>query len=279
MIDTNTRGHGWLAIGSTATFDGNVTAPKFIGDLQGNADSATTITGSGFDLNTSGIVTCGLLHATNTGAYDGAYVGYGLSVVGSAWVSNNFRVEGTSTTLNTTLTANGTTITGTLDVNGKAEIDNIDINGNTITTANTNGNLTLSANGSGIIAVSKGMTVNGNTTITGQLDVTGNIRAFTSDIRLKTDIEPITDALSKVDSLNGFTYNHNEVAAALGFDTETRYAGVSAQEVEKVLPEVVSPAPVDENYKTVQYEHIVPLLIEAIKELKAEVEELKKHKH
>ena len=276
MIDTNTRGHGWLAIGSTATFDGNVTAPKFIGDLQGNADSATTITGSGFDLNTSGIVTCGLLHATNTGNFDGAYVGYGLSVVGSAWVSNNFRVEGTSTTLNTTLSANGTTITGTLDVNGQADIDNINIDGNTINTAS--GNLTIDSAG-GTTTISDILSVGGNTTVNGQLDVTGNIRAFTSDIRLKTDIEPITNALSKVDSLNGFTYNHNEVAAALGFDTETRYAGVSAQEVEKVLPEVVSPAPVDENYKTVQYEHIVPLLIEAIKELKAEVEELKKHKH
>ena len=217
-----------------------------------------------------------MLHATNTGNFDGAYVGYGLSVVGSAWVSNNFRVEGTSTTLNTTLTANGTTITGTLDVNGKAEIDNIDINGNKITT--TSGNIEIDSAG-GQTTISDPLNVSGNTTITGQLDVTGNIRAFTSDIRLKTDIEPITDALSKVDSLNGFTYNHNEVAAALGFDTETRYAGVSAQEVEKVLPEVVSPAPVDENYKTVQYEHIVPLLIEAIKELKAEVEELKKHKH
>ena len=112
-----------------------------------------------------------------------------------------------------------------------------------------------------------------------QLTINGNIIAFASDDRLKTNKAEITNALDKVVSLSGFTYNFNETAAELGFNTDITYVGVSAQEVKKVLPEAVAPAPVDEKYMTVQYEKIVPLLIEAIKELKAEVDQLKKHTH
>jgi hypothetical protein len=107
---------------------------------------------------------------------------------------------------------------------------------------------------------------------TNHLSVAGDITAFASDIRLKTDIQPLTSALDKTLSLNGFTYKFNETAGKLGFDTEITYAGVSAQEVEKVLPEVVCPAPIDNKYKTVQYDKLVPLLIEAIKELSNKVE-------
>ena len=87
----------------------------------------------------------------------------------------------------------------------------------------------------------------------------------------------LTGALDKVCSLSGFTYNFNETASEqeLGFLTNVRYVGVSAQEVEKVLPEAVTPAPFnDEKYITVQYEKIVPLLIEAIKELSDKVSAL-----
>lgn len=107
--------------------------------------------------------------------------------------------------------------------------------------------------------------------INGNLQTTGDITAFVSDDRLKTNKSPIENALSKVNSLNGFTYNHNETASKLGLNTEIKYAGVSAQEVQKVLPEVVKPSPSDENYNTVQYEKLVPLLIEAIKELSEKV--------
>ena len=83
-------------------------------------------------------------------------------------------------------------------------------------------------------------------------------------------------ALDKVNSLSGFTYNWNEFACEQGnaFHADKRNVGVSAQEVQKVLPEAVEPAPFNEDYLTVKYDKIVPLLIEAIKELSDKVSAL-----
>tara|TARA_Y200000002_G_scaffold21251_1_gene16283 strand:+ start:4 stop:1608 length:1605 start_codon:yes stop_codon:yes gene_type:complete len=105
------------------------------------------------------------------------------------------------------------------------------------------------------------------------LEVGGDITAFASDDRLKTNKVGITGALDKVKSLNGFTFNFNETGASLGFDKETTHAGVSAQEVQKVLPEAVTTRS-DGEYLTVKYEKLVPLLLEAVKELSAKVDDL-----
>ena len=116
--------------------------------------------------------------------------------------------------------------------------------------------------------------------VTGELEVTGDITALTSDIRLKTNIEQIDNALDRVCQISGFTYEHNELAK-LKCDIDTgdqRYVGVSAQDVQQVLPEAVKRAPSNNDYLTVQYEKLVPLLIEAIKELKNEIDELKNNK-
>ena len=116
--------------------------------------------------------------------------------------------------------------------------------------------------------------------VTGELEVTGDITALTSDIRFKTDIKPIDNALDKVCKISGFTYKHNEAAKVrCNIDTgDQRYVGVSAQDVQQVLPEAVKSAPSNDEYLTVQYEKLVPLLIEAIKELKNEIDELKNNK-
>jgi hypothetical protein len=110
---------------------------------------------------------------------------------------------------------------------------------------------------------------------TNELSCSGDIIAFASDERLKTNFEPIENAVDKVLQLRGFTYNFNEIGEELGFDTSLRHAGVSAQEVQAVLPEAVCPAPANDEYLTVKYDKLVPLLIEAIKELKEEIKELK----
>ena len=110
--------------------------------------------------------------------------------------------------------------------------------------------------------------------ITGELFVTDDITAFSaSDKTLKDNITPISNALDKVISISGNTFNWNEKSGKEGQgDT-----GVIAQEVEKLdLPGVTTTR--DDGTKAVRYEKLVPLLIEAIKELKNEVDELKKGK-
>jgi hypothetical protein len=127
--------------------------------------------------------------------------------------------------------------------------------------------------------------VNASTGCYGAFFATGDITAFSSDERLKTKVGSIENALDKVCSLTAFKYIHNETARQNGFTDDNVYVGLSAQEVQKVLPEVVKPAPFDqgteydvglgksrsgENYLTVQYERIVSLLVEALKEERAE---------
>ena len=112
---------------------------------------------------------------------------------------------------------------------------------------------------------------------TGSIRATGDITAYYSDERLKTNLGTIENALEKVSSLTGFYYEANKIAQDLGY-TVKREVGVSAQQVQKVLPEIVAPAPIDDKYLTIHYERLVPLLIEAIKELKAEVDALKGNK-
>lgn len=127
--------------------------------------------------------------------------------------------------------------------------------------------------------------LSGGTVAATTITATGNITAYYSDKRLKTVSGKIENALDKVSKLTGVYYTGNDVAKSYGYDDTNVQIGVLAQDVESVLPEIVKPAPFDidtngtsksgQNYKTVQYEKLVPLLIEAIKELQAEVNLLK----
>lgn len=102
----------------------------------------------------------------------------------------------------------------------------------------------------------------------------GNVTAY-SDIRVKTNLEVIPNALKKVQQLNGYTFDRTDIQ----YDTEgnptvpPRQTGVVAQEVLKVLPEAVTGD--EESHYNVAYGNMVGLLIEAIKELKSEVDDLK----
>jgi hypothetical protein len=110
--------------------------------------------------------------------------------------------------------------------------------------------------------------------VQGEIRATNEITAYYSDSRFKIILSSIDNALSKVKSLRGVRYIESELANSLGYNSGRLQVGVIAQEVEAVLPEAIRPAPIDPQYLTVQYEKLIPLLIEAIKELSERVEEL-----
>ena len=125
--------------------------------------------------------------------------------------------------------------------------------------------------------------------VVGEIVATNNITSYYSDERLKTKIADISDPLEIVGKLNGFYYIPNALAVSNGITENTQEIGLSAQDVQRVLPEIVKIAPFDlaidedgnktsksgENYLTLSYERLAPVFVEAIKELKKEITMLK----
>jgi hypothetical protein len=99
----------------------------------------------------------------------------------------------------------------------------------------------------------------------GNILASGNVTAY-SDIRVKDNVEQIAGALDRVQRIRGVTYTRTDLE-----DTERRYAGVIAQEIEEVLPEAIFDSG---ELKAVDYNATIGLLIEAIKELTARVAQL-----
>jgi hypothetical protein len=192
------------------------------------------------------------------------------------------KAETTSSGLTVTGTLSATTLSGAISGN----ISQLTNNSGYITQVTSGGATTVSAgNGIGLNTGNGTITMSGS--FSGSFSATSNITAYSSDERLKDFKGKIDNALDKVDQLNGYYFEWNDVAKNLDGGKSFKEGvevGVSAQEIEKVLPEVVTEAPIvkienlDVDYKTVYYDKIVPLLIEAIKELRAEVKKLKEDK-
>ena len=125
----------------------------------------------------------------------------------------------------------------------------------------------------------------------GDATMVGTLTQNTSDIRLKDNRELIPGALNKLHSISGYSFDWNDKQPM--HEAGTHDVGLIAQEVQEVLPEAVRPAPFDfyeedpetddhlvgtsvsgEDYLTIQYDKVVPLLVNAIKELSAKVEDL-----
>tara|TARA_B100000424_G_scaffold233627_1_gene197050 strand:+ start:741 stop:1556 length:816 start_codon:yes stop_codon:yes gene_type:complete len=174
--------------------------------------------------------------------------------------------DGTVKTDTLTVDENAT-ITGDLTVNGTLSTAGGGIT-NTARAALSAGTGISYNNSTGVITctvdtpaeVGLGNLSNNGNNLSGAFTATGNITAF-SDERLKENIETIEGALDKVSQMRGVMYDK---------DGE-RGTGVIAQEMQQVMPEVVQ----DGEYLSVAYGNIVGVLIEAVKELKAELDQCK----
>ena len=116
----------------------------------------------------------------------------------------------------------------------------------------------------------------------GDFVISGSYTPSGSDDRLKKNKVGITSALTKVCAMEGFTFEWNDVADKIGMSDGERHFGLSAQTVEPLAPEVVvvndmlvNPDDGTNDYKTIRYDRLVPMLVEAIKDLKTENDDLK----
>ena len=232
--------------------------------------------------NITGVVTATSFSGNLLGNITGDIIG---NVTGTATTATN------ADSLTTAREIGGESFDGTANI----DLPGVNVTGNQDTTGTATNASNVQVNGLGDEAgphfvlmktgsaseftspkVDSGISYNSSTNT---LSVVGDVIAFASDDRLKTDKLPIDNPLDKVMQIEGFTFNFNEIGSEI-YDTSVRHVGVSAQQIQKVLPEAVVSAPInvvnngDSDYLTVKYEKLVPLLIEAIKELNEKVEKL-----
>lgn len=246
---------------------GNFTAGTITASLSGNASTSSSTSGNA-------ATATALQTARNIGgvSFNGtASINLpGVNTGGNQSTSGN---AASATVLQTARNIGGVSFNGSANINlpGVNTSGNQNTSGNaaTATTAST-ANALNTSNDYRVDSFGVGTNASGTT---GEIRATNNVTAYYSDDRLKTRFGNIENALEMLSTLNGFYYEANETAVSLGYDVH-KEVGISAQEVQKILPEIVAPAPIDDKYLTVRYERMVPLLVEAIKELSDKVTDL-----
>ena len=288
-----------LIVGDDLTFSSDSAVVTF------GADGDTTLThtdGTGLTLNSTNKLCFG-----DTGTFIHQSADGVLDLVSDSEVE----INGTTIDINGNVDISGTTASGgKITADAGIDIDNFNIDGTTIAlssgdmTLDAAGDIVLDADGADIIFKDDGTTIAKFTNsssdfvittdvddkdfiVKGQ-DSTSEITAMTldmsaagaatfnndvtafSDKRLKTDISNIENGLDKVMRMQGVYYKRNDV-------TDPRQQiGVLAQDMDAIMPEVVLTAEDEMQTKSVDYGKLTAVLIEAIKELKTEIDELKK---
>jgi hypothetical protein len=223
-----------------------ITYDSATGVLSSSATSANTASAV-VSRDSSGNFSAGTITAALTGNVTGNASGSSGSCTGNA---------ATATTAGTVTTAAQTAITSVGTLTGLTSSGAVSITNATASSSKTTGALI----------------VTGGVGVSGAMYVGGEITAYASDAALKTNVEVIENALEKVEAIRGVSYDWNDDGLALGLN-DTKQIGVIAQEVEAVIPELVCDS-AHEGYKTVKYDKLTALLIEAVKELSAKVKTL-----
>jgi len=250
--------------GTAATYTSGNFTTCFAGTAYINTGIATNLTGT--SLNYSGISTfsgvkiqSGIITATNSGIVtyygDGTYLTGTIAGVGIR--SDGNLIGYGATTINFT----GSGI-NTVSFNASVGIATVIIEGTQINSSNTQ----VLYNNSGSIAGSPNFTFNGSALVSVAGTVSATNFNTTSDLNFKENVATFENALDVVSQLRGVRFDWKE--------THSPSVGVIAQELEEILPELVTQT----DPKTVNYNGIIGVLIEAIKELQAEIQELKNTK-
>jgi len=131
------------------------------------------------------------------------------------------------------------------------------------------GNQTASSRTTGTLVVTGGVGISGS------LYVGADIYSYaSSDIRLKENLSKIDNSLEKLLKISGYEYHWNKIAQEMYPERTMLDVGVIAQEVKEIVPSAVAER--EDGYLAVRYDKLIPLLIEAVKALKAEIEDMKR---
>jgi len=217
------------------------------------------------------------LPATSSGHFSGSFEGDGSQLTGVAPIAGtNISVVGTTVNVTDDITIPGTitAATGTFvyqifessstiitsgsNIFGDTEADNQIFTGSILQTGS------ITTNGIGVGTAPSG--------VVGAILATNDVVAFaSSDERLKENVASIENAVEKVEAIGGYTYNWIPMEGVHVYG-DMKDVGVIAQEIEKVLPELVSDR--ENGYKAVKYDKLTAVLIEAVKELSERVKAL-----
>ena len=238
------------------------------GDATGSANDINVVAINGVTITNAEATQLANINGSTISSTQWEYVGLLNQYLGTTndvqfndlVLSGDLTVQGTTTTLNTQeLTiedkllsvASGSTTTAAADGGG------FHISGANASITWDNGNSRLA--------------INKSTHFTGDVQATGDVVAYaSSDERLKDNIKPIENPIEKINQISGnsFVWNEEKQTIYKGKDY-----GVVAQEIEKILPELVNER--EDGYKAVKYDKLISLLIEGVKELSKEVNDLK----